>query len=116
MEAGASIWRGGTVLAHHFNNARVAQCIEHRASNAEVAGEIPAASTTHFSRRSPTAEAPTSNLGLCECNCGSGRYAVCAPRLEVALPRWAFSPWAPWNVNRTSEPGLFAKEIVAHFA
>ena len=45
--------RGRTAPAHHFNNAPVAQCIEHRASNAEVAGEIPAGSTTHFSRRSP---------------------------------------------------------------
>ena len=34
--------------AHHFNNAPVAQCIERRASNAEVAGEIPAGSTTHL--------------------------------------------------------------------
>ena len=46
--------RGRTAPAHHFNDASVAQCIEHRASNAEVAGEIPAGSTTHFSRRSPT--------------------------------------------------------------
>ena len=46
--------RGRTAPAHHFINAPVAQCIEHRASNAEVAGEIPAGSTTHFSRRSPT--------------------------------------------------------------
>ena len=45
--------RGRTALAHHFNNAPVAQRIEHRASNAEVAGEIPAGSTTHLSRRSP---------------------------------------------------------------
>jgi hypothetical protein len=37
--------RGRTAPAHHFNNAPVAQCIEHRASNAEVAGEIPAGST-----------------------------------------------------------------------
>ena len=41
--------RGRTVPAHHFLKAPVAQCIEHRASNAEVAGEIPAGSTTHHS-------------------------------------------------------------------
>ena len=114
--------RGRTAPAHHFHNAPVAQCIERRASNAEVAGEIPAGSTTHFSRRSPTsrgtplrtepvrvqllppgpfcsrsptAEAPNSNLGQCECNSRRGHQ---------------------WNVNRTSEPGLFAKEIVAHSA
>ena len=52
----------------YFHHASVAQCIEHRASNAKVAGEIPAGSTTSF----------------------------------------------PWNVNRTSEPGLTANEFVVH--
>ncbi len=66
--------RGRTAPAHHFHNARVAQCPEHRASNAEAAGEIPAASTTHFSRRSPmkrqraqtssSAGAPTGSTAL----------------------------------------------------
>ena len=44
--------RGGTVATHHFN-APVAQCIERRASNAEVAGEIPAGSAS-LCRVSPT--------------------------------------------------------------
>ena len=43
--------------------------------------ENPTGSISSQCPRSPIAEAPTSNFGQCECNCGSCRYAVCAPHL-----------------------------------
>ena len=64
-------------------------------------GERILASVSHrrggysFCPRSPTAETSASRTDQCECNSRRGHQ---------------------WNVNRTSEPGLFAKEIVAHFA
>ena len=78
-----------------FIHAPVAQCIEHRASNAEVAGETPAGSTISKHQIIPgvaqLAEAPSSNLDQCECKSRRGYQR---------------------NVNRTSAPGFSAKEIV----
>ncbi len=48
-------------------HASVAQCIERRASNAEVAGESPAGSTSFTSLRSPTAETLRSDRSQCGC-------------------------------------------------
>ena len=131
-------------------NAPVAQCIERRASNAEVAGEIPAGSTT-FPRLAQSEEAPALEAGQCgckschgdfrfapvaqlaeaaglnpvQCRCKSDRehefHARVVQRRDIRLKSGPVQvqvlPWAPiWNVNRTSEPGFFAKEIVAHFA
>ena len=129
-----------------FINAPVAQCIEHRASNAEVAGGSPVGSTNHISRRSPTAEALRSERSQCGCNsCRRDHFAPVTQRRGARLKTGSVSvrarPGAPssyyahvaqlaevpisnfgqcecnsrrghqWNANRTSEPGLFAKEI-----
>ena len=70
--------------------APVAQLSEHRASNAEVAGGIPAGSTTIFSACSPT----------------SRGVPLRTERLQVRL-----LPCGPiWNAYWTSEPGLGANE------
>jgi hypothetical protein len=73
-----------------------------------------------FPRRSPTAEALRSDRSQCRCNsCRRDHSFACVAqqqRRRSQKPDSASANLAAgttsWNVNRTSVPGLFAKEIV----